>query len=87
MHVVTIDNRVAPAHASDWDRRWFSNHRAFADRFYERREALAANLKVPLAGPLGKHDLTFIDEFHYDEGGIASLTGDVAAALDPLISA
>lgn len=80
------ETELGTAHYA-WEKRWFRNHRAFADHFYERRAAIAAKLGVPLAGPLGRHDLTFIDEFHYDEDGIKSLTSDVAVALKPLLKA
>lgn len=70
-----------------WERPWFKNHKAYAGVFYDCRSALAGKLGVPIAGPLGRHDLSFIDEFHYDEEGIKALTDDVAAALKPLVRA
>jgi len=71
----------------DWEKPWFKNHKTYANLFYDRRNALAQQLGVPIAGPLGRHDLSFIDEFHYDEAGIKTLTDDVAASLKPLVRA
>jgi hypothetical protein len=69
------------------DEHWFANHKALADRFYERREAIAKALKIPLAGPQRPNDLGFIDEFHFDEDGTRAVAGDVGDALEPLLKA
>jgi len=67
------------------ERQWFVNHKKFVDQFYERRERLAERLKVPLAGPGGSNNLTFIDEFHLDENGTRSIADDIAEGLEPLL--
>ena len=68
------------------DKRWFEGHKAFANQFYDRREAVAQRLGIPLAGPGRVNDVGFIDEFHFDEDGTRALTDDVAAALAPLLN-
>jgi hypothetical protein len=72
-----------PSHPME--ERWFANHKEFADRFYESREATAARLEIPLAGPGRSNNLTFLDELHYDEAGTRAITDDIARALEPLI--
>lgn len=67
------------------EQRWFANHKRFVDQFYDRRERLAERMKVPLAGPGKRNDLTFIDEFHLDEIGTRSLADDIAEGLEPLL--
>jgi hypothetical protein len=64
---------------------WFRGHKAAAGRFYARRKEIADRLGVPLAGPGPSNNLTFIDEFHYDEDGVRALTEDLAGALEPLL--
>jgi hypothetical protein len=66
-------------------RQWFPRHKAHFPQFLERREALAANLDVPLAGPGPRNELTFIDEFHYDREGTIGLCDDVARSVEPLL--
>lgn len=67
------------------DKRWFEGHKASAQQFFERRQALAERLEFPLAGPGSSNDLGFIDEFHFDEDGTRAITDDVAVALGPLL--
>ena len=69
-----------------YEQRWFKNHKAFAERFYNRRAGLADRLKVPLAGPGIGNDLGFIDEFHYDEEGTKALAAYIGDALHPLLT-
>lgn len=74
-----------PSHPAD--KRWFDNHKAFAAQFYERREAVADRLGIPLAGPGRTNNLSFIDEFHYDEDGTRAFTAELAEAIAPLVRA
>jgi hypothetical protein len=67
-------------------RRWFPTHRQYFPQFIARREAIAANLEVPLAGPGARNELTFVDEFHYDHDGTRALAEDIAGAIQPLLS-
>lgn len=67
------------------EERWFANQKTFGSQFYERREALAADLGIPLAGPGARNNVGFIDEFHLDEEGTKAFAEDIAAALEPLI--
>ena len=67
------------------EQQWFANHRKFVDRYYERREQIAERMKVPIAGPGRRNDLTFIDEFHLDEDGTRSIADDLATGLEPLL--
>ncbi len=69
------------------DKRWFEGHKASAEQFFDRREALAAKLEFPLAGPGRSNDFGFIDEFHFDEDGTRAITDDVTAALKGLLMA
>jgi len=69
-----------------YERRWFSNHKKFAERFHNRRAGLAERLKVPLAGPGATNDLGFIDEFHYDEDGTKAMASYIGDALEPLLN-
>jgi hypothetical protein len=64
---------------------WFEGYKAFSDRFYERRAAVAKRLGIPLAGPTRPHDLGFIDEFHLDEDGTRTMAGHLGDALEPLL--
>lgn len=66
-----------------FDTRWFAGHKAFAQRFYARREGLADRYNIALAGPGPSNQLGFIDEFHYDEEGTRAMVEDIAAALEP----
>jgi lysophospholipase L1-like esterase len=66
-------------------RRWFPTHKAHFPEFLARREAMAANLSVPLAGPGRRNELSFIDEFHYDRDGTRALCDDVAKEVGPLL--
>ena len=67
-------------------RHWFATHREFYPRFLARREEVAANFSVTLAGPGGRNRLTFIDEFHYDIEGTRAFANDTASAIEPLVS-
>lgn len=67
--------------------RWFPVHKRYFPQFLDRREAIAAKFAVPLAGPGPRNDLTFIDEFHYDQDGTRALAGQVAEAIAPLLAA
>ena len=69
-----------------YEQRWFSGHRAYARRFYNRREGLAQRLGIPLAGPGVGNDLGFIDEWHYDEEGTRTMATHIGDALEPLLS-
>jgi lysophospholipase L1-like esterase len=69
----------------DWERRCFANHRAVAPRFYKQRERTADQLGVPLIGPGASNDLSFIDEFHFDEVGARQVADELAAAIRPLL--
>ena len=63
----------------------FATHKKYFPGFCARREALAASLSVPLAGPGTRNALTFIDEFHYDRDGTRALSDDFAAAIEALL--
>ena len=63
----------------------FATHKAFIDQFLDRRSVVAQRLGVPLAGPGPRNRLGFIDEFHYDSGGVEGLCDDFAKAIDPLL--
>ena len=65
--------------------RQFDTHRRFVADYSARREALAAALEVPLAGPGLTNDLGFVDEFHYDAAGTRALSDDFATAIDALL--
>lgn len=67
--------------------RWFENHRTCFPEFAGRRTSVAESLGVPLAGPGAPNDLGFIDEFHYDSEGTQTFAGQLADAIDPLLSA
>jgi len=69
------------------EERWFPNHRKFISAFYDHREALAAKLGVPIAGPGSSNDYSFFDELHYDADGTRSLFGSIAPAVESLLSA
>lgn len=72
--------------SSPTQQRQFDTHRRFANDFYRRRAALAAKLRVPLAGPGPSNQLGFVDEFHYDRDGTRLLADDFAAAVAPLLA-
>ena len=63
----------------------FDTHKRFVADYHSRRKALAAKLRVPLAGPGKTNDIGFIDEFHYDREGTRTLCDDFAGALEPLL--
>lgn len=65
--------------------RQFDTHRKFVNAFYERREALAHRLSLPLAGPGRSNTVGFVDEFHYDSEGTRTLAEDFAGAIAPLL--
>lgn len=67
--------------------RWFPIHKRYFPQFLARREEIAADLKVPIAGPGPSNELTFIDEFHYDIEGTRALAEQVSEAIAPLLSA
>ena len=67
------------------DARWHRSHKAFVNQFYDRREAVAAQLDVPLVGTGRTNDLGFIDEFHYDEDGARAISDDLAATFEQLL--
>ena len=67
------------------EERQFKMHRTFVADYHTRRKSLAEALDVPLAGPGITNDLTFIDEYHYDRGGVAALCDDFANAMDPVL--
>jgi hypothetical protein len=63
----------------------FATHREYFPQFLARREKLAADLNVPLAGPGPTNSLSFVDEFHYDRAGTRALTEDYAVAIERLL--
>jgi hypothetical protein len=63
----------------------FATHREYFPQFLARREKLAADLNVPLAGPGPTNSLSFVDEFHYDRDGTRALTEDYAVAIERLL--
>jgi len=65
--------------------RQFDTHKAYFTRFCEHRNALAAKLGVPIAGPGPKNDLSYVDEFHYDRPGAARIAADYAEAIGNLL--
>ena len=66
--------------------RWFPNHKKFIAAYYAHREALAAKLGVPIAGPGSSNDYSFFDEFHYDADGTRSLFESIAPSVETLLS-
>lgn len=62
-------------------KRQFEIHRKFVRDYHSQRKLLASKLEVPLAGPGIKNDIGFIDEFHYDRDGTASLCNDFAKEI------
>ena len=65
--------------------RWFDTHKAYVSQYFDRREAIARNLGIPLVGEGRVNDLTFIDEFHYDEAGAEVVANDIARTLQTLL--
>jgi hypothetical protein len=63
----------------------FATHRTYIAQFLTRREKLAADLQVPLAGPGRSNDLGYIDEFHYDREGTRELVEYYAAAIERVL--
>lgn len=70
---------------SDTQARQFATHKKFVMDYDARRKELAAQLKVPLAGPGNTNDIGFVDEFHYDKDGTRALCDDFAAGIAPLL--
>ena len=64
----------------------FANHRAFNAGFYARREVLAKQLGLPLAGVTASRSIGYIDEFHPDADGHKALATDLAKVIEPLLS-
>ena len=67
------------------DARWHATHKAFVGQYLDRREAIARKLEIPLVGEGRVNDLTFIDEFHYDEPGAEAVANDIALTLQTLL--
>jgi hypothetical protein len=65
--------------------RQFATHRQYVRDYHARRQALAANLGVPVPGPSFGNGIGFIDEFHYDRQGTIDLTDHFARAIEPLL--
>lgn len=63
----------------------FETHKRHVESFWTTRRALAAKRDVPIAGPGHVNTLGFVDEFHYDNDGTASLCDDFAVAIEPLL--
>ena len=64
----------------------FTNFRNFGAPFYANRAQLAKRLQIPLAGYGLIDQLTFIDEFHLDQKGMAVLSKAVGDAIEPLVT-
>ena len=73
-----------PFHPSQ--QRSFANFRKFDEPFYAERKAIAERLRIPLAGWGMQDELTFIDEFHCDAGGVRTMTKAVGDEVDRLLS-
>ena len=59
----------------------FDHQRRHGAAFYAARETLAAELGVPLAGP-DPAAMTYVDEYHYREDGIARFADAVLPAVE-----
>lgn len=81
---IEVDSELGKA-LSPAQTRQFATHRKFVEDYHSRRQAVAASLGVPLAGPGKTNDIGFIDEFHYDREGTEALCDDFAAGLKPLL--
>jgi hypothetical protein len=64
----------------------FANHRKFNEPFYAKRKLIAESLGIPLAAASSTDEITFIDEFHCDEGGMRLMSDAVAAKIEPLLA-
>ena len=65
--------------------RQFETHKRFVGHYHGCRKQVAAELRVPLAGPGKSNDIGFIDEFHYDREGTRALCDDFAKAMESLL--
>jgi hypothetical protein len=76
-----LGQAFSPAHE-----RSFANHRAFNQRFYEKRKAIADARNIPLAGWNLQNEIGFIDEFHCDRDGIQVMSDAVGKEIEPLLA-
>jgi len=65
--------------------RQFDRHKKFVGLFSHRREALARQLDVPLAGPGPSNDIGFVDEFHCYREGTRDLCDDFAKGIESML--
>lgn len=66
-------------------KRWFPVHHTYFPQFSERRGQIAGNQKVRLVGTGIAEQLSFIDEFHYDEAGTRLIADAVCAQIENLL--
>jgi hypothetical protein len=64
----------------------FETHKRFVLDYHTQRKKVADQLGVALAGPGRFNNIGFVDEFHYDQGGIRALCDNFAPALEDLLN-
>lgn len=70
---------------NDLQRRWFATHHKYGMDVFNARETFAARSGIPIAGPLPPTQLTYLDEFHYDEVGSRMVVDELAATVGRIV--
>lgn len=70
---------------TDKRKRLFSDFRKYGPHFFGRRQELAKQFGLPIAGVGVTDRLTFFDEFHLDADGLGVLSEAVGDKIEPLL--